>query len=167
MEQEGRKERKKTFNYEFIKWNIEPYGEELEKDIEHLKLEGLIDDKQGVFITKKGKSLLENQKAFFKINKIDNFFKFSLYSYKDYSLYELVNLILQKYEIARYGEKEIISEIVEKEEIRQKRSLSDVRRKINNTYDELERNDEIFMKKIQSIMRDLSEDDALNEEKEK
>ena len=70
LQEEGRKEQKKTFNYEFVKWNIEAYCPELERDIEHLLLEKVLVNEQGVSITAKGKEKANsrNQKSFPQIS---------------------------------------------------------------------------------------------------
>lgn len=159
LQEEGRKEQKKTFNYEFVKWNIEAYCPELERDIEHLLFEKAIVNEHGVSITAKGKALLQQQERYFKQHKIKSFFNFYLYVYSDFPLYHLTDTLFKRYELARFQDKEIVAEIIEQTPLRPKIKLEEARRKIQQTYEELEKNDEAYMKKIQSVMKQLKEND--------
>ena len=163
LQQEGRKEQKRTFNYEFVKWNIEAYCPELERDVEHLLIEKLIVNEQGVRITAKGKALLEQQERFFKLHKIKSFFHFYLYIYEDFPLYQLTDTLFKRYELAKYQDKELITEQVEQVDLRQKmkqkEQLEEARRKVQKTYEELEKKDAAYMKEIQRVMGLLKNDE--------
>lgn len=159
LQEEGRREQKKTFNYEFVKWNIEAYCPELERDVEHLLLEKAIENEQGVRIAPKGKALLTQQERYFRTHKLQSFFRFYLYVYRDFPLYRLTDTVFKQYELARFQDKEVVSVVEETAPIRQKIQLDEARRQIQRTYDELEKNDEAYMKKIQQVMQQLKASD--------
>lgn len=164
LQEEGRKEHKRTFNYEFVKWNIEAYCPELERDIEQLLLEKLIVNEQGASITKKGKALLEQHERHFHNYKIQSFFHFYLYIYGNMPLYQLTDTLFKRYELARFQDKDVVTEQIEQVDLRQKMQqkaqLEEARRKVQQTYEEIERKDEVYMKKVQQILQELKQDDA-------
>lgn len=156
LQEEGRREQKKTFNYEFVKWNIEAYCPELERDVEHLLLEKAIANEQGVCIAPKGKALLTQQERYFRTHKIQSFFYFYLYVYRDFPLYQLTDTVFKRYELARFQDKDVVAVVTEQASTRPKVQLEEARRQIQRTYDELEKNDEVYMKKIQQVINQLN-----------
>lgn len=108
LQTEGRKEKRTTFNYEFKKWYSEPYGVELESDLQQLDKEGLLQKGDFVELTKKGLQLMQKTEDFFKKENIDVFFKFFSYLYTSETLYETCTYINEKYEIAKFETDEVI-----------------------------------------------------------
>lgn len=164
LENEGRKERKLTFNYEFIMWNIEPYSDRLENDLEQLLVEQMVRNDHGVSLTEKGKAYIQQHERFYEQNKTETFFKFYLYIYQEYPLYHLVDYIYRKYNLGIHEDKDIILESNDSFDPGEKSCMEKTKRKINLAYEELERNDERYMKKIQLIMREIKNENKENVE---
>lgn len=140
LQEEGRKEKRVTFNYEFKKWHFEPYSSELEKDLQQLDLEGLIVKKQGIQLTEKGKKLTYKMLTLYFREKIDSFFKFFTYIHLHETLYETSDFINDKYELAKYPTDATISDIlIEVEE--EKVCVEELKKEINRKFEEIDNED--------------------------
>jgi len=109
LQQEGRREKRVTFNYEFRKWHYEPYSVELEKDIQQLHRENLIvKSDELIHLTNKGNSLNEKVSDYYHQERVDLFFKFFIYIHENETLYETSDYIHEKYSIGSHETDSII-----------------------------------------------------------
>lgn len=155
LEEEGRKEEKLTFNYEFVKWGFEPFSTEIERDIEHLVIEGLVKSENGLVVTKKGIDFMGKYNSFYSWNKVNKFFKYFIYLNINSSLYEVVNYINKKYSIARYPTKGVILEI--RDEYKTTKSkFSKTKNEIDSTYKQLNEKEEKCMKRINKLLSEIN-----------
>lgn len=152
LQEEGRREKKKTFNYEFIKWNIEPLCEELQKDLDSLLFERLIKSEQSITISNRGKALIEHSIEKLDFKGLDVFFKFYIYMYLHKPLFELTDFIYKKYEIGRYEDKQVISCVNKVGDVVQKIALEKSKQKIDSTYEDIEKNEVYFVERIKAFM---------------
>ncbi|QST02064.1 hypothetical protein IMZ31_21680 (plasmid) [Pontibacillus sp. ALD_SL1] len=117
IQKEGRNQDKTTFNYSFVKWNVEAYSKELEQDLRQLDLEGIINHSGEISLTSKGSRLLASKKKMIEESGIHYFMGFYVYTYEDLSLYELVNYLYKKYEMGRFQNNQEIMEVVHHNEL--------------------------------------------------
>lgn len=155
LQQEGRKENKKTFNYDFSKWSIEPYSPELEKDIEHLLFEKLVINEDGLCLTANGKNYLRNSMNVESDDTSDTFLKFHMYLYLGQPTQTLRDMIYKRYEIGKFQNREIVSAIDHYDENKGKLKVTEARSKIQSTFEEIEKNDEEYAERMRLIMNEI------------
>ncbi|PGK52438.1 hypothetical protein CN918_32145 [Priestia megaterium] len=141
LQEEGRQEKRVTFNYEFRKWHYEPYSVELEKDIQQLHRENLIEKaNETISLTKKGNYLADKASEYYRQEKVDLFFKFFIYIHVNETLYETSDSIHENYSIGSYETDSVISPL----------SLED---------DTLIKPSSTEKKKISQVFKDLDDED--------
>lgn len=158
MQNEGRKEERVTFNYEFKKWNCETYCKELETDINFLVMEGFIEKSGGLCITEKGNETMNKSRDIFENLNIDSFMKFNYYGFQSHSIYELVDYIFQKYQIGKYPNEVVVSGIVLQEikKPEEKKFIESPSFNINN--EDLEEKDKMCMDKVKEVLKKMKTD---------